>query len=87
MLNVDQAVSNRITPAGTPQEQAAVLRGIPCVDTAALEDGEAVRLWRETGGPPGTTDRRRPGRGRGARARIPHRPPSRRRPAHVQARP
>jgi hypothetical protein len=53
VLYVGQAVFDRIAGAPTPQEQAAVLRGIPCVDTATLEDGEAVRLWREAGGPPG----------------------------------
>jgi hypothetical protein len=54
VLHLGQAVFDRITGAATPQEQAAVLRAIPCVDTAALEDGEVVRLWREAAGPPGS---------------------------------
>jgi hypothetical protein len=54
VLYIGQAVLDRITGAATPQEQAAVLRGIPVGDTAALQDGEAVELWREVGGTPGS---------------------------------
>jgi hypothetical protein len=57
VLYVGQAVFDRIVGAATPHEQVTVLRGIPCVDTAALEDGEAVRLWREPGGPSGRPSR------------------------------
>jgi hypothetical protein len=46
VLYIGQAVIARAT---TDQEQAAVLWGISYVDTAALEDGETVRLWREAG--------------------------------------
>jgi hypothetical protein len=54
VLLVSQAVFDRIAGAATSEESAAVLRGLPYIDTAGLKDGDHVPLWPPPGGTPGS---------------------------------
>jgi hypothetical protein len=51
---VSQAVFDRMAAARTAEEWAAVVRGIPYIDTAGLKDGDHVSLWPPRGGTPGS---------------------------------
>jgi hypothetical protein len=51
---VSQADFDRITGAATSEGQAAVLRGLPYIDTAGLRDGDHLPLWPPPGGTPGS---------------------------------
>jgi hypothetical protein len=54
VLLVSQAVFNRIAAAANHEERAAVLRGVPYIDTAGVKDGDHVPLWPPPGGTPGS---------------------------------